>query len=81
MKNKKIAVWEKGEDSTYINCEFNGEDIGLLDEGKRTSVIDSKARTSRLHQRKWHEKLWGKILVGLAIALIAGITLYFFKLK
>lgn len=80
-RNKKIAVWEKGRDNTYINCEFEGEDIGLLDEGKRTSVIDSRARTSKSHRRKWHETLWGKILVGLAIAIAGGMILYFFKLK
>ncbi|HOX29938.1 MAG TPA: hypothetical protein P5080_02000 [Candidatus Paceibacterota bacterium] len=71
IKNKKIAVWEKGQDTTYVNCEFEGGDIGLLDEGKRTTVINSKAKTAnRIEKSKWHGTWWGKIAIGIIIGVI-----------
>lgn len=81
IKNKKVAVWEKGQDTTYVNCEFEGEDIGLLDEGIRTTVINSKAKTAnKAEKSKWHESGWGKVIIGVIITVIGGVILILIKL-
>jgi hypothetical protein len=85
IENKKIAVWEKGEDSTYINCEFEGGDIGFLDEGIRTSVIDSKSMIkscgSVAVKIKWFETWWGRIIIGLIVAVGSAVILLLLNLK
>lgn len=66
------GIIEAGEETLYDNVETEGFDVGFLNKGTRTKVLNSSFK-SKL-KLLWHQKWWGIIAIG----VIIGFILYFF---
>ena len=62
------GIIEEGEETLYDNVETENFDVGFLNRGKRTKVLNSRFK-SKL-KLLWHQKWWGLIVVGVIIGFI-----------
>jgi len=65
------GIIDEGVETLYDNVETEGFDVGFLNKGTRTKVLNSSFK-SKL-KLLWHQKWWGIIIVGVIISLIVYI--------
>jgi len=73
-KRKTCAIIEEGEETLYDNIETEGFDIGFLNRGKKTKVLNSRFRVKL--KLLWHQKWWWGLVSGVIIVVVGGYILY-----
>lgn len=78
MSDKKtIGIIDEGEETLYDNVETEGFDIGFINRGKRTKVLNSRF-ISKI-KLLWHQKWWWGLISGVIIVVVGGYLLYVLK--
>lgn len=75
-QKQSIGILNRGSNNTYIGNTFEGMNIGIKDEGKRTWAQKNKFITNNPSKNDWSETVWGRILIGVVVAIFAGLILY-----
>ncbi|MBU1132480.1 hypothetical protein KKC32_04520 [Patescibacteria group bacterium] len=83
-KNKKkqtIGFWDKGKETTLINCSSEGFDIGLKSEGEGLLAKNFKSLGNTTNS-DWYEKWWMKyIIFPLAVLIIGAFVIFYIGLN
>ena len=69
-----IHITEKARNTRVENCEFIN--CGIKDEGKGSSVKETKFIKTVHLARTWFQKWWGQIIIGVVVVLVGGIALF-----
>lgn len=77
MKNQRTAIHITPEASdTHIEgCEFEGFDVAIKDEGKRTKIFNSVFRGIK---KIWHEYFWVRLVLEIVFTLVVAYLVYKF---
>jgi hypothetical protein len=68
-----------------VNVGRNFRNTGSYDNTQKSpksrQSLTTAPTTRKPPKSRWHDILWGKILVGLGIALVSGLIFFFFGLR
>lgn len=69
-----------GEDNVFIDCDVNGFDKGieLGKTAKRNRFINADITTNNKKSKKWYEKPFGIVILGIIASLIAAVIINYF---
>lgn len=73
-----VGILNKGENGVFIRNKFKGLRVGIQDEGKNTLAAENEFINHRTVGEKWHQRWWGQLMLGLVVAIVAGIVLTLF---
>lgn len=75
MKKTAIHITKEASNTIIDNCEFEGFDIPIKNEGRGTKILNSIFKNAG---KIWHEYFIFRLIVEVSVALIGAYLVYEF---
>jgi len=72
-----IGIIDEGLGNRYENVQTEGSDIGMINKGKNTTVMNFKHLKQNL-VKGWHTTWWGLLVLTITAGMVVGGLIYLF---